>query len=241
MQDSVVIDAVANMFLRLNILTAHNGRTLHIHYCTHSACEVRTCTLSEMASYPHIHPHTCIQTQCTHLPTPSLNTTSNWLPSEKQALPGYNVNFPVNLMFWVCVVGTTCPPPPLWRPSHNIRGQWRSPKGGGLGVTATSVTGSGVTWHVWQWHNQHLTQHGCMGERKVWDGTWKGFPSYIVSALLQLVLALSDGSSTLWSPCSLLHAGYSLRVSTPQLQHSTSSAHVYMSHTMVECRFTGDI
>ena len=36
MQDSVVIDVVASMFLHLYILTAHNCRTLHIHYCTHT-------------------------------------------------------------------------------------------------------------------------------------------------------------------------------------------------------------
>ena len=45
MQDSVVIVMVARMFLRLYILTAHNCRTLHIHYCTHSSCEVCTHTL----------------------------------------------------------------------------------------------------------------------------------------------------------------------------------------------------
>ena len=29
-----------------------------------------------------------------------------------------------NLMAWVSVVGTACPLPPFWRPSHKIRGPY---------------------------------------------------------------------------------------------------------------------
>ena len=61
-----MIDVVASMFLRLYIFTAHKCRTLHIHYCTHSACEVRTFNTPPSQVTPmlpsgptHCHSHHC--------------------------------------------------------------------------------------------------------------------------------------------------------------------------------------
>ena len=104
-----------------------------------------TPTFSEMASHPHIHPHihphTCTQTPPIHLhthPHPIQPVTDCQVRS-KHSLDSYN--FPVNLMSWVSVVGILLV---LHLPCGGLptiyRGQWRSPKGGWLGVTATSVT-----------------------------------------------------------------------------------------------------
>ena len=50
-----MIDVVASMFLHLYILTAHNCRTLYIHYCTHSACEVWAVMNRIVSSTPILH------------------------------------------------------------------------------------------------------------------------------------------------------------------------------------------
>ena len=49
-EDSVVIDMATCSYVTLYVLSAHNCKTHHVHYCTYIhnyiLCEVLTCTLS---------------------------------------------------------------------------------------------------------------------------------------------------------------------------------------------------
>ena len=64
-----------------------------------------TPTFSEMASHPHIHPHTCTQTPPIHLHTHPhrIQLVTDCRVRSRHSLDSYN--FPVNLMPWVSVEG----------------------------------------------------------------------------------------------------------------------------------------